>query len=130
MIFILRPVVPLALLEAGELNEREEIGKDLAEATELEVETDGGSKKCGEHDITVPYGKVVRQLTHKKVLPGILVFFSVLAAWGAYMMFSLFSFIALSNCLSTSLLSCLLRLCTPWSLAQGASRASLRLDQQ
>merc|ERR1712147_371636 len=32
---------PLALLEAGEVNEREEIEKDLAEATELEVETNG-----------------------------------------------------------------------------------------
>ena len=47
--------VPLALLEAGELNEREEIGKDLAEATELEVETDGGSKKCGEHEFNVSF---------------------------------------------------------------------------
>ena len=37
---------PLAFLEAGELKEREKSEKDVAEATELEVETDGEGRKC------------------------------------------------------------------------------------
>ena len=52
---------PLALLEAGEVNEREEIEKDLAEATELEVETNGEGKKCGEHKFNVSF-KTLRAL--------------------------------------------------------------------
>merc|ERR1711994_800840 len=32
-----------------------EIGKDLAEATELEVETNGEGKKCGEHEFNVSF---------------------------------------------------------------------------
>merc|ERR1712163_11422 len=42
-----------ARLEAGEVNEREKSEKDVAEATELEVETDGEGRKCGEHMFNV-----------------------------------------------------------------------------
>ena len=44
---------PLAFLEAGEVKEREKSEKDVAEATELEVETDGEGRKCGEHRFNV-----------------------------------------------------------------------------
>ena len=44
---------PLAFLEAGEVKENEKSEKDVAEATELEVETDGEGRKCGEHRFNV-----------------------------------------------------------------------------